>query len=420
MKIEYFKKALNALDPWIALHVSDANIPVFALAAHSDEGTIFNRVYKGDGQFYTPSQNEAPLFGIGSGSKPISVAAIVKLVEQGRLRLSDRFLDFFPEINVPKSNPLHQATVLDLARHQGGMAALEKKMKHSDANSNLYAWFQENLDSEALLRKIVKGKLNDAGHNVGKWDYSSLGIAMLGLIVERVSGKRYEEYVNKNLLAARGVHDVFPSIDAMRPADRERILQGHNLDKDGNPASIVLEDRKVFNPTSGYVASAAGIASFYHQLLTGKMLSSFHTAMLHQANIETPERGLRQALGVTHRPINSEEKQKTDGMPDMCVGHPGFRAGNFCITAYYERIGLTLSIMANATQLPPDLNNELYGSTVGAMLEFMPNLLRKLQLVSDEARQNERFDRHIEVMSPLLPLRRPSIRPGFNPEANLD
>jgi len=58
--LEHFKKAFEAMDPWIARHVTDSNTPLLMLAAQTSDGSALNRVYSGDGACFTPPQNEAP------------------------------------------------------------------------------------------------------------------------------------------------------------------------------------------------------------------------------------------------------------------------------------------------------------------------------------------------------------------------
>ena len=388
-------RAFAILDHWTGLQVIDGNIPVFAIAAHNENGPVFNRVYKASGEGFSPQHGNAPLFDIGSLSKTVTVAAIFKLAEQGRVRLNDHFLDFFPEVHVPRASPLQQVTLLNLMRHQSPLAKMEGAIKGRQA-----------IDPDELLRELAGTKLKAMGKGLGKWDYSNFGIALLGLVIKRVASERTEEYVTKHLLRPHGLtRDIFPAIATMAPVDRARILIGNDLDKFGQPICIKPADRQALNASGGYIASAAGIAQFYHLLLTGEVLSRRHTWMLHKATISfgPPNGKMRYSFALHHIPI------ETNGT-DHHVGHAGIKKGFQVLSGRSASLGLTIALMTNAPNLPPDNQHDYQGHV--ALLSMGLGLFRMLNAVAKGP------EKMISLPLSLTSIRRPSIPYGFNPECS--
>lgn len=147
-------------------------------------------------------------FRLGSLSKPITAVAILKLVEEGRLRLSDKMLELLGDLAPPAeaiSDPrVHAITVRHLLQHTAGFdralsgdpvfmpragAALERQKAKAPATC------------EIVLRDVLEGQLDfDPG---ARHAYSNLGYCILGRIIERVTGTSYIAFTNR-LLAAAG------------------------------------------------------------------------------------------------------------------------------------------------------------------------------------------------------------------------
>jgi N-acyl-D-amino-acid deacylase len=148
-------------------------------------------------------------FRLGSLSKPITAVAILKLVEEGKLRLDDPVLPLLGDLVAPAEavhDPrVHAITVRDLLQHTGGFdrslsgdpmfmpraaAALERQGGRPPPTCAM------------ILRNVLDGPLDfDPGTRDA---YSNLGYCILGRIVERVSGIPYEEFARSRLLEPAG------------------------------------------------------------------------------------------------------------------------------------------------------------------------------------------------------------------------
>jgi CubicO group peptidase (beta-lactamase class C family) len=117
---------------------------------------------------------------IGSITKQFTATAILKLEMQGKLSTDDKITKYFDNVPIDKSN----ITIHDLLRHQSGL------------QSNIGKDYDKISQAE-FLDKVMNSKLL---FEVGKeFSYSNIGYSLLGMIIEKTSGKTYETYLYENL-----------------------------------------------------------------------------------------------------------------------------------------------------------------------------------------------------------------------------
>ncbi|MFD2731809.1 serine hydrolase [Pedobacter alpinus] len=117
---------------------------------------------------------------IGSITKQFTATAILKLEMQGKLSTDDKITKYFDNVPIDKSN----ITIHDLLRHQSGLP------------SNVGKDYDKISQAE-FLDKVMNSKLL---FEVGKeFSYSNIGYSLLGMIIEKTSGKTYETYLYDNL-----------------------------------------------------------------------------------------------------------------------------------------------------------------------------------------------------------------------------
>jgi N-acyl-D-amino-acid deacylase len=166
------------------------------------------------------------LFRIASLSKSLTAAAIFKLVEDGRLRLDDKaFLllgDLKPQDGAKVDKRIDQITIQNLLQHTGGW----------DPDKSFDPMFRSReiartmgvpapASSEAILRYMLDKPLQSAPGT--HYAYSNFGYCVLGRVIEKVTGERYEDYVQAHIL---------------RPAGITGMRLGHTLLRDRAPGEV--------------------------------------------------------------------------------------------------------------------------------------------------------------------------------------
>ncbi|MGY6211416.1 serine hydrolase domain-containing protein [Cytobacillus firmus] len=161
---------------------------------------------------------EDTVFGIGSITKSYSCVAIMQLQEAGKLNVHDPVIKYLPEFNVNNKEALKQITIHHFMTHSSGlppMSSLVYAMKRSmdiDPSAQNYPGLkieQENYEPidtyEQLMQFIADQDFELLGDPDTQFSYSNDAYALLGTIIERVSGKSYEQYVYDHILSPCGM-----------------------------------------------------------------------------------------------------------------------------------------------------------------------------------------------------------------------
>lgn len=167
-----------------------------------------------------PMQAET-IFRLHSLTKPITSAAAMLLVDDGRLKLDDPVSKYIPafaeamvgvagktdtgEATLTFEKPARQMTIADLLRHSSGItygfygAGL---VRAAYANADLFA---SDIDNKRLADKIAALPLAEQPGTV--WDYGH-STDVLGRVIEVVSGKNLYDFERERLFAPLGMNDT--------------------------------------------------------------------------------------------------------------------------------------------------------------------------------------------------------------------
>jgi CubicO group peptidase (beta-lactamase class C family) len=122
----------------------------------------------------------------GSITKQFTAAAIMKLEMQGKLSTDDKITKYFPNVPPDKS----EITIHHLLRHSSGLRG---------GIGDDY----EKITEQEFIDKVFASQLrNPVGTRFG---YSNIGYSLLALIIEKVSGQTYEQYLYENLWKPAGM-----------------------------------------------------------------------------------------------------------------------------------------------------------------------------------------------------------------------
>ena len=140
---------------------------------------------------------EDTIFQLASVSKQFTATAVMLTVRQGLLRLEDKITKFFPELTAYEG-----VTVRHLLTHTGGVPDY-----FDDADWFINIWKEENRvpGNDEILRFLCGTKLKPSFAPGEKLEYSNTGYNLLALLVERLSGVPYEEFLQKNIFEPAGM-----------------------------------------------------------------------------------------------------------------------------------------------------------------------------------------------------------------------
>ena len=154
-------------------------------------------------------------FRIASFTKPFTVMLILQLVEDGKLELDGKLINYLPEFPKEKGENI---TIHQLLTHTAGITG-ESRI------SNLIDIEKEYYSRERLLNCITERELV---YESGKGrEYSNFGYALLGLVIEKVSGKSYDKVLQEKICQPAGMKNTLEDITA-QPIENRAIGYNYN------------------------------------------------------------------------------------------------------------------------------------------------------------------------------------------------
>ncbi|MDB5930943.1 MAG: estB [Polaromonas sp.] len=220
-----------------------------ALVARRGRVALFESLGQQDPSTGAPMARDA-IFRIYSMTKPVVSVAVMMLMEQGKLLLSEPIARYLPEfanqkVAVEKGGKLElqdadrPATVHDLLRHTAG---LTYEFMGSDAVHRQYAALQmgsrERSNAEFSQVLAALPLMYQPG---SVWEYSR-ATDVLGRLVEVISGLALGDYLSQQIFMPLGMTDTGFSVPE---ADHSRIAEPFAHDPDGGVPMRVFEPRRV-------------------------------------------------------------------------------------------------------------------------------------------------------------------------------
>ena len=220
------------------------------------------------------------IFQVMSMTKPFVGTAIMMLADDGRLSVNDPVEKHIPEFRgqmvvvsrnadgtVLMKKPVRPVTIFDLMTHTSGMAYLPPT-----GIGELNTTMDRTLADAVLLYSQMPLEFEPGG----KWQYSNLGIAILGRIIEVCSGIPFEKFLETRIFQPLGMKDSHFFLPAEKHARLAAIYKkGPNgLIKAGNEtlggyALNFRKGAKYSAPEWGLYSTAQDLAAFYQMLLSG-------------------------------------------------------------------------------------------------------------------------------------------------------
>ncbi|MBO0933706.1 serine hydrolase domain-containing protein [Fibrella aquatilis] len=168
-------------------------------------------------------------FRIASMTKSLTAMAILKLRDEGKLRLDDPAANYVPELKSQASltTDAPAITIRHLLTHAAGFP---------EDNP----WGDRQLaDSEAELTKFLKGGVSLSNVPGVAYEYANLGFTLLGRIITNVSKMPYQQYITQHILGPLGMNST---IWDYRKADPNRFVTGYRWQEEQWLPEVPLAD----------------------------------------------------------------------------------------------------------------------------------------------------------------------------------
>jgi CubicO group peptidase (beta-lactamase class C family) len=201
-------EVLAPLDEAIEKIMLRHGIPGASVAITKDGKLVFARGFGWGHYEKTELVTPTTPFGLASVSKCLTALAILKLVEEGKLKLDDKAFDVLKDIKPPPrvfvDQRIYQITIRQLLNHSGGW--------DRDKSGDPINWSFQVSQTLQVPMPITEDHLSSYMLGVGlDFDpgtdakYSNFGYILLGLVAAKASGQSYEECVRSRVLKPMGM-----------------------------------------------------------------------------------------------------------------------------------------------------------------------------------------------------------------------
>lgn len=326
---------LRLIDVWLDTQRDFDKLPGISVAIVQDQDIIFKKGYGyADLEKKIPMKPET-IFSICSISKLFTSIAVMKLWEQGLLRLDDSLPALLPDFKVKQQyKETVPITVHSMLTHSSGL--------NRDADSS---WNEPNFYFQTTpeLKKSITEKQTLYPSSV-YFQYSNLAISLLGEIVSKKTGKNYNDYVEESILKPLQLNNTHPYLP--EKLWRSDMAAGYSaLYKDGNRKMQPFFKTNAITPAAGFSSNVIDLAKFASWQF--RLLSSNKSEVLKPSTLRemqriqwtSPDKKLTWGLG-----FNIDY----DANGVATVGHDGSCPGYVSIVMVDPKKKLGVTVMINA------------------------------------------------------------------------
>ena len=268
----------------------------------------------------------ATIYEIGSNTKQFTSAAIMKLVEQGRVKLDDDLSKYVPEF------PLHgrHVSIRQLLTHTSGI--------HDYTSSPEWpkTWGQV-LSPDAIIKFVAADTFDFAPGTAYRYD--NTGYVLLGMVIEKASGQKYAKYIDAQFFKPLGLRQT--SYCPSRTSDPAFAL-GYTKGPNGIERAQFLDLSHPF--AAGALCSSVGdFAKWQRALASGRAVSPASYALMSTADTLNNGRRINYGFGLVPGTFAGHATVSHTG------GIPGFATA----AAYVADDSLSIVVFTNYDRESP-------------------------------------------------------------------
>jgi CubicO group peptidase (beta-lactamase class C family) len=296
----------------------------------------------------------------GSVAKTVLAAGVLRLASSGKLSLDADVAQLLPALRF--NNPW-QATDPIRVRHL---------LAHTAGIENFRFWqvFSHAARADTPLAAALDGSpglLRASTRPGAQYAYSNTGYLLLGMVIESVTGRRYEDYLNAELLQPLGMRDSSAAFATQAGPNADvRLAMGHfenGMQHAALPAFL--------RPSDQFTTSAADMARFARFLMSdgsvnGKpfIAPAYMAQLIVPVDTDAAKAGLRTGHGLA---LAVRDRNQSLG---GC--HPGTSLGFRAMLCIYPEQGKAFFIAINTDSETADY--ERFNRLLGGALQLAPPL----------------------------------------------
>ncbi len=208
-------------------------------------------------------------FNLASVSKIFTAVVILQLKQRGKLRLDDYFIKYFPDF------PWPQITLRHLLSHTSGLP--DYQIFEEPYHNNPAKIYTIN-DLILAFKNDKRGLLFKTGE---RYSYSNTGFGLLALLVEKLSGMKFQDYLSKYIFRPADMTHTYIQSPLIKVDDKNRAKRYEFLSYAPNKYKIIDSVKSdyidafilggILGPT-GVISTTGDMLKFDQSLYGGKLL----------------------------------------------------------------------------------------------------------------------------------------------------
>ncbi len=290
----------------------------------------------------------------GSIGKTFAVTLLMQLVDEGKVELNKKFIEYFPNTEWLKNIPnINDFTVLMLLQHSSGLPRYVNHMEvwETTRDNPDKVWSYEDRLSHIYNDEPV----NEAGK---EWNYSDTGYLLIGMLDEKFFGDYYTN-VKERVLIPQTLSETYGAITR----DLPNLAVGYSKFPEFlTPEITVVEGRYYFNPQmewtgGGFASTTSDLAKWAKLYYDGELFSDSLKQKIVTPKFETGE---NEKYGAGSFIFNTKH--------GLAYGHTGLMPGYRSIFIYFPEKEIACALQMNCD----------YGTSKISLIEYVERIMESI------------------------------------------
>jgi CubicO group peptidase (beta-lactamase class C family) len=248
---KWLAAALDYIPTWIELQLRVSGQPGCVIAIALKDRLLSEHAF-GFADLSTQEKLTARhRFRIASQSKSFTAAGVMKLREQGKLKLDDAIGDYVAGLN----SAIARVTIGQVLSHSAGIT-------RDGSDCGYYDGRRPFVSAQEVMADLAADPPIDPNT---RFKYSNHGFALLGLLIEAIAGEPFAIWIKREIVDAVGLKETTPDMPIPKDAPFAR----------GHSTKLLLGERVIYPgdysenamaPAGGFVSTASDLARYFARI----------------------------------------------------------------------------------------------------------------------------------------------------------
>lgn len=312
------------VDAVVQAQMQQYGIPGMVVALAKNGSMLYVQAY-GVTNLTTNSRTSTnAIYEIGSITKQFTAALIMKLHEQGKLRLDDSVATYLPQYNFPSAITLRMCLT-----HTSGLA------NYTDF-PQLPDWINQGVPEPAVLTAVSQAPLDFPPGT--RYSYSNSNFFVLGAIIETVTGQSYEANLEQSIFQPLSLLNTYYTLPPAEASATGYANKGVGL------APAVVWDRSAAFAAGALSSNVYDLIIWDQALLSGKVVSPQSFQQMTTSDSLVDSGGNSYGFGVALSKFNNRQ----------IAWHAGQIGGFYAENVLFLDDGFTLVVLTNDQDIDTD------------------------------------------------------------------